>query len=334
MADDDFSIDVPFEPCVEIPKASLISAACEPSRRTTPESICFKHISISKPLNKGKFPVFLAKCKDRKERYALKLFPSKDKNSQKCFKNEVRFAILDHPNIVKIVHSEKERIFKQQNAASVAAFIMTEFAPYGDLLDFVVECHTSFTEDLVRTYFRQLIEGLEYLHAQNIAHLDIKLENILIGENYTLKIADFDLSCFLKDARVLTRGTEYYRAPEMINDTCRDGRAADIYSAGIILFVLKSGGIAPHTEYTPYKGINLMNLLNNENQEFWRQHCKIQEKSPSFFSEEFKELVNGMMRSNPEERFSIQDIKNSEWYKGKVYTSKELSSVMKNLMNK
>jgi len=334
MAEEDFCIDIPIEPSVAIPKASLISVGdMSPIRRPT-ASNSFKHISISKAINKGKFPVFLASCKNQKQKYALKLFPLQDKKSKKCFKNELRFASLSHPNIVKIVHSEKHRIFKHKDTSAPAAFILTEYAPYGDFLDFVMDCYQTFTEELIRTYFRQLIEGLEYLHSKNIAHLDIKLENLLMGENFTLKIADFDLSCFIEDTKILTKGTEYYRAPEMIHDTCKDGRAADIYSVGIILFVMMSGGIAPHTEYATFKGIKLFDLLNHENEEFWRQHCEIQKKSPSFFSASFRELINGMMKFDPKERFTVQDVKKSEWYNGPVLTQKELSSVLqKNYIN-
>ena len=66
-----------------------------------------------------------------------------------------------------------------------------EYAPYGDLYNLLASADLS-DEHLIHTYFSQLITGLEYLHSHHIAHLDIKPENLLIGHDYRLKIADFD----------------------------------------------------------------------------------------------------------------------------------------------
>ena len=74
---------------------------------------------------------------------------------------------------------------------------------------------------LARTYFRQLIDGLEYLHSQGVRHLDLKLENLLIGDDYQLKIIDFDLSYMSGDTQILTRGSKFYRAPELRASQCR-----------------------------------------------------------------------------------------------------------------
>ena len=128
---------------------------------------------------------------------------------------------------------------------------MMEFAPYGDFFKFVRAFRDSLTDKLIRTYFRSLIDGLEYLHKQGVCHLDLKLENLLIGKDYQLKIADFDMSYMVGDDKVITKGTKYYRAPELRSGKCRNGVAADVYSAGIILFALKTGGVIPYFEDSP-----------------------------------------------------------------------------------
>ncbi|RYZ75841.1 MAG: hypothetical protein EOP04_32805, partial [Proteobacteria bacterium] len=84
-------------------------------------------------------------------------------------------------------------------------------------------------------------------------HLDLKLENLLLGENFTLKIADFDLAYVKGDTRVCTRGTKFYRSPELMEQRCSNMEAADMYAAGIILFVFKTAGILPHSENQLYK---------------------------------------------------------------------------------
>jgi len=98
---------------------------------------------------------------------------------------------------------------------------------------------------MARTYFRQLISGIEYLHYYGIAHLDIKPENILLGEDYQLKITDFDLSYKEGDTIIQGKGTKYFRAPEIVKQCVREPKKADIFSAAILMFILKTNGVLP-----------------------------------------------------------------------------------------
>jgi len=71
---------------------------------------------------------------------------------------------------------------------------------------------------LCRTFFHQLIDGIEYLHSQNLAHMDLKLENLVLGDDFKLKIIDFDLAISLTDEKndqYGGAGTKNYRAPEV-----------------------------------------------------------------------------------------------------------------------
>jgi len=212
-----------------------------------------------------------------------------------------------------------------------------EYAPYGDFFDFVTKHKESLDDKLVRTYFRQLIEGIEYLHASRVAHLDLKPENLLVGADFNLKIADFDLSHVKGDSKILSRGTRYYRGPEFFQSSSSDPElktpfSADIYGAGIILFILKSGGIYPHSENSPLEGIDLVDLLYNDNDEFWNKHCEIEDRPKSFYEKEFKELFNAMVRHNPEERLTLKEIKQTKWYNGPIYTPTELQKKMKSIL--
>jgi len=320
MAEEDLFIETPFEPKAIIPRASVIKR----STVTTKLIKACNNLTLVKPLGKGKFPVFMARCNEQGRSYAMKLFVKDDQQQvDKYFENEVKFSSLSHPNILKIIHHEQNRKIKLQNFLGKASIILSELAPYGDFFNFVLKNKKHITEKLARTFFRQLIEGLEYLHKHNIAHLDIKLENLLIGENFILKIADFDLATFTND-RDFGKGTKFYRAPEIIQNKCKDGAAADIYSAGVVLFTLLSKGVIPHAENSLYKGIDFFNLLNNDNPEFWRKHCEVQGQSSSVFSKNFRELFNGMLKLDPEQRFTVQDVKNSEWYNEEVLTMEEV----------
>jgi len=214
-----------------------------------------------------------------------------------------------------------------------------EYAPHGDFFDFITKNNQHFDDKLIRSFFRQLIDGVEYLHSKGIAHLDLKPENVLLGANFNLKIADFDLSHVKGDAKIYSRGTKYYRGPEFFNSDSSSSSsalkvpfAADIYSAGIILFILKSGGMYPHSENTAFEGLNLADLMYKDNAQFWDKHCEIQGKESSFFDRDFRDLFNAMVKQNPEDRISLKEIKQTKWYNGAIYTPFDFERKMKKIL--
>lgn len=285
-----------------------------------------------KKLSKAKFSVYLVNCEAINQQFAMKVFPYKEGRVNPCFITEARFANLNHQNVIKIIGYEPSQETVSDNKVVKVSYLISEFAPHGDFHDVVVVKGGLTDEKLVRTYFRQLIEGIEYLHSNNVAHLDLKLENLLLGKDFKLKIADFDLSHVRGDPKINTRGTVYYRAPELLDQKCVDVEAADVYAAGIILFVFKSGGILPHSERQLYKGMNLFNMIHEENTLFWQKHCEIQGKSQQFFDTDFRRLFNACVSVDPSERPSIAEIKKSKWYNGPVYSPQEYSKLMaKNL---
>lgn len=105
----------------------------------------------------------------------------------------------------------------------------------------------NYTEDDARTCFVQLLRGVQYLHQHNVVHRDLKLENLLLvsPDNIThIKIADFGLAkSTAADAMTSVCGTPHYVAPEVILETRKSayGPQVDLWSAGIILFMLLGG---------------------------------------------------------------------------------------------
>jgi len=182
-----------------------------------------------------------------------------------------------------------------------------------------------------------LIDGIEYLHQSGVAHLDLKPENLLLGANFNLKIADFDLSHVKGDEKILSRGTKYYRGPEfwksnLTSEDLNTPFAADIYSAAVVLFILKSRGVYPHAEQTLFQGLDLADLMYRKNDKFWKKHCEIQNNDLSFFDKDFRELFNAMTKFNPQDRLSLKDVKKSKWYNGAVYTPFDLEKKLKEIL--
>ena len=121
-----------------------------------------------------------------------------------------------------------------------------EFAEHGSLA-FFIRATGHFEEEIARFHFKQMAHAAEFIHSQNYAHLDIKLENILLDKYFNVKVADLGAAVYLGKSGGKThyrRGTILYMAPEVLNlksGETFDAYAADIYSLGIWLHVMMVG---------------------------------------------------------------------------------------------
>jgi len=257
-------------------------------------------------LGHGRFEVFHATGSSACEDYAIKVFPQNEFSSKRYMREKEFLASLDHQNIIKhypVLH---------HNAS--CDILITEYAKNGDFFDLVTKGGLAH-ELHVRTYFRQLISGLEYLHSQGIAHLDVKLENLLLGKDFQLKIIDFDQAMFHGEEEMNSGGTHSYRAPEIKERTCVDKFAADIFATGVCLFALRTAQF-PFIEVEKDGQVKMIyyDLFLEDNEEFWNMKCQKMGKKSDFFSEDFKILLRGMLERDPSKRLTIQEIKASEWY--------------------
>lgn len=176
---------------------------------------------------------------------------------------------------------------------------MLEYVGGGELFDFIA-LGGRFSPNVTRTYFQQMMNGLHYMHKEGFAHRDIKPENVLLTTEYLLKLADFGFTGELegkdKSGIMHTKlGTEGYMAPE-IQSKQYVGTKVDIFSAGVILFIMYTG-TPPFEKTTPtdsyYRLIKEKNYVT-----FWNAHSK--RKPFGFYTEEFKDLFTQMVAYNPE----------------------------------
>ena len=282
----------------------------------------FTNLVVKKKLSDSRFPVFLVFSPDHNKLCALKLFPYREDKINISYLNESRYQYLSHPNVVPIIATTDKQISSCNNKKFKASCILMEFAPYGDFATLIVQNKIYLDQTLVRTFFHQLVEGLEYIHSKQISHMDIKLENLLLGEDFNLKITDFDMSYKEGDFSFRGKGTANYRAPELKHRKCEDAKAADVYSAGIILFALVTGAF-PYIEKGLVEGHDLFDLLMKEYPRFWEIHQEFLKKKVSF-SEDFKELFKMMVKCDPNERATLEQVKKSAWYNGPIYTTEEV----------
>lgn len=219
--------------------------------------------------------------------------------------------LVRHPYIIQLyeVMATKTKIY----------FVM-EYAKGGELFNKVAKGRLK--EDVARKYFRQLIDAVDFCHSRGVYHRDIKPENLLLDENEDLKVSDFGLSALAESKRQdgllhTTCGTPAYVAPEVINRKGYDGAKADIWSCGVVLYVLLAG-------YLPFHDSNLM--------EMYRKIGKAEYRCPNWFPPEVRRLLLKMLDPNPSTRASIEKIKESSWLR-KGLNSKHIKSVTPSDLN-
>lgn len=258
--------------------------------------------------------VYRASCNGNA--FALKLFPLESE----LFEYESRFSFLTHPNILPPLICESGPVLLNGVEKS-HAFILSEFCSNGDF-DSLLRKKIKIDEKLARTYFKQLLKAVDYLYENDIAHGDIKPENAFLDENFILRLGDFDLA-YKNGDECLSQGTENFRAPEVNRGQMYNPYLADIFSMAVFLFYIMSGSKLPFTEDRPEE----YELFCEDPERYWEEFTKA-EGSEDNFSDDFKALFEGMTRANPNERFYLDEIHDSNWLKGEVYEDGELKNLM------
>jgi 5'-AMP-activated protein kinase catalytic alpha subunit len=203
--------------------------------------------------------------------------------------------LIRHPHVVRLyeVLANKKKIY-----------IVLEFVTGGELLD-KISCNGKLEESQSRKYFQQLIDAVGYCHSRGVYHRDLKLENVLLDAKGNVKISDFGLSALPQHCRAdgllhTTCGSPNYVAPEVIADRGYHGATADVWSCGVILFVLLTG-------WLPFEDRNLAVLCH--------KIFKSEFNCPNFLSVGVGNLVKRILDPNPKTRITIPEIVEDEWFK-------------------
>ncbi|XVF27280.1 hypothetical protein REPUB_Repub14bG0093100 [Reevesia pubescens] len=203
--------------------------------------------------------------------------------------------LIRHPNVIRMY---------EVMASKTKIYIVLEFVTGGELFDKIAS-KGRLKEDEARKYFQQLINAVDYCHSRSVYHRDLKPENLLLDANGVLKVSDFGLSALPQQVREdgllhTTCGTPNYVAPEVINNKGYDGAKADLWSCGVILFVLMAG-------YLPFEESNLMAL--------YKKIFKADFSCPPWFSSSAKKLIKRILDPNPLTRITIAEIIENDWFK-------------------
>ncbi|CAF4891062.1 unnamed protein product, partial [Rotaria socialis] len=202
--------------------------------------------------------------------------------------------LVQHPNVVRLYE-----VIDTPNKL----YLILEFADGGDMYDYITRHANGLNESLSRKYFRQICRALKYCHKMYVCHRDLKPENIVFFEKQgVVKLTDFGFSnLFSPGKKLLTScGSLAYSAPEILLGDPYDAPAVDIWSLGVILFMLVTGR-APFQEANDSETV--MMILD----------CSY--KVPSHISSECQSLIYRMIVREPEKRATLDEVISDIWYR-------------------
>lgn len=239
---------------------------------------------------------------DTGEKVAIKIVKRDEETKMKedrIYREVLISSLLCHPHIVRLKNFYFNESF---------FFLIFEYVNGVQLLDLVLQ-EGALKEKNARRFFRQILSAISYIHENCIAHRDLKIENILIDEYDNVKILDFGLSNFFDTRRYLNTfcGSLYFAAPELLLGKEYVGPEIDIWSLGVILYVLLNGKV-------PFDDKNIHVLHNKIKEGKFTLRCGL--------SADSRDLLTNMIMVDNNLRYDLTKIMESKWinkgYKTKI----------------
>jgi len=276
-----------------------------------------RRFNVTGTLGKGGFSI-VKKARDEQtdKKVALKIMfmdrfsneREKKVNVEQVHKEIKAMRQLSHPNIIRLYGYDLNSHYVDDGKERPCIVLVQEMASHGELFEYLM--HTGkFEEPLARYCFQKLMAGLGACHGQGLAHRDLKPENVLLSKDFTLKLADFGFAYPFRKAEELRvmrteLGTRGYMAPEIGRGNYSE--KVDYFSSGVILFILLSG-------FPPFRQTNgddwwFEKIMSGRWNLFWQAH-----ERKAQFSASAKQLIEGMLAADADERFDLDQILSSDW---------------------
>ena len=268
---------------------------------------------LRKELGQGSYgTVYLATSKTN-NKFAIKCY-DKSKLCDLRRKSEVRREIsilqqLKHRNVIRLVE-----VLDQPKQLSLVMEYAGSQSLWSYLKDLSGNC---VPEEEAKGLFRQIVQGVNFCHNQQISHRDIKLENVLLDENHNVKLIDFGFATCIPHTKKmkLFLGTPCYMAPEIVDDKEYSGDKADVWALGILLYCLLVG-------FYPFTG--------NTQSDLFKNISKSQLKVPNKLGSEVKDLLSWLLQKSPNKRPTCSEVLEHRWLGSGVDNEREVIDFMVN----
>ena len=255
------------------------------------------HYKILKKLGEGNFStVKLASHSLTGEKVAIKILEktkvTKLEEKERINRELAIMRKLNHYNIGKLYQIVETKL---------TIYLIQENVPGKEFMEYLTK-KGKLKEVEACKFFHQIISGLEYMHQCGVAHRDFKPENILITKDDTvLKIIDFGLGNIYKNNQLLKTacGSPCYAPPEMIKEESYNGAKSDIWSSGIILYLMLCGKLP---------------FYHEQNQVMYEQILSGKFEHPNFLSDNAKDLLDKIIEVDPKKRLNFEEIKSHPWF--------------------
>uniref|UniRef100_A0A8C1Z5E3 SNF-related serine/threonine-protein kinase n=1 Tax=Cyprinus carpio TaxID=7962 RepID=A0A8C1Z5E3_CYPCA len=209
---------------------------------------------------------------------------------------EVRcMKLVQHPNVVRLY----EVIDTQTKL-----YLILELGDGGDMYDYILRHEGGVAEDTAKVHFAQIVRAIAYCHRLHVVHRDLKPENVVFfRQQGTVKLTDFGFSNHFQPGTMLMTscGSLAYSAPEILLGEEYDAPAVDIWSLGVILYMLVCG-------HPPFQEANDSETL------IMIMDCRY--NVPNHVSQECKDLISQMLQRDPAKRASLTEIESHPWLQG------------------
>jgi tRNA A-37 threonylcarbamoyl transferase component Bud32 len=269
---------------------------------------------IEKVIGSGSYAVVrLAKDEQTNVKYAIKTYDKYklfDANRRKNVRREISIlSTMEHKSIIKLhktvdTPTQIHLIMEYIGTTSLHGFLKSQ--PDRKL-----------SEEQAKPIFKQIVEAIAHCHKNNTVHRDIKMENVLINDKKEVKLIDFGFSIIITKDKTLNVfcGTPSYMSPELASKKEYVGQYADIWALGILLFIMLTGKF-------PFK--------SSDEKELFKRIAKGSYETPADLSGEAQSILSKMLKVNPADRCSADDILEDNWLQGRTNSYRQLGQYLSN----
>lgn len=212
---------------------------------------------------------------------------------QKVEREIAIMKLIEHPHVLGLYDVYENKKF---------LYLILEHVSGGELFDYLVSKGRLSIKE-ARKFFRQIISALDFCHCHSVCHRDLKPENLLLDDKGSIKVADFGMASLQLENSLLETscGSPHYASPEVVRGEKYDGRRADVWSCGVILYALLVGAL-------PFDDDNLRHLLEKVKRGVFH--------IPPFVPSECQSLLRAMIEVDAEKRITLTEVLRHPWVVG------------------